>query len=200
MRCDYCGNVTIDSNNITLATAAIGSSAMENSSIINNEVSSSSQGIFLILDCRYNNVTNNTAYGHNTGIYLRDINNHTFVNNTVYGSATGIYVYNSSEMEFYNDTVYGNGYDVDVRNTGAGAATVKISRITFRNPSGTLENYTRSEMQALIEQYGGKVSSSVSAKTDYLVAGNNPGSKIDKARQLNVKIIGEAEILALIGR
>jgi len=142
VRCDWCYNVTIDNNNITLATAAIGTAVMANSTISNNEVSSSTQGIFMIGACTQNNVTNNTAYGHNTGIYLGNIDNHTFRNNTVYNSATGIYIYNSSEMEFYNDTVYNNGYDLDVRNTGGTAVIVNISRMTFRNPSGTLENYT----------------------------------------------------------
>jgi DNA ligase (NAD+) len=64
--------------------------------------------------------------------------------------------------------------------------------------TGTMEKYSRSEIKALIEQQGGKVSSSLSAKTDYLVAGENPGSKLDKAEQLGVKIVNEDFILARI--
>ena len=66
--------------------------------------------------------------------------------------------------------------------------------------TGTLNNFTRDEAQALVEKYGGKSASSVSKKTDYVVVGENPGSKAETARQLGVKILSEAEFLALIGQ
>lgn len=64
--------------------------------------------------------------------------------------------------------------------------------------TGTLKNFTREEAKEKVEELGGKVSNSVSKKTDYVVVGENPGSKYDKARQLGVKIITEEEFLELI--
>ena len=64
--------------------------------------------------------------------------------------------------------------------------------------TGTLTKYNRDEIKNLIEQHGGKASSSVSKKTDYLVAGEKAGSKKDKAESLGVKIISETEFEALV--
>lgn len=64
--------------------------------------------------------------------------------------------------------------------------------------TGTLENYTRQEASNLIEQYGGKVSSSVSKKTDYVVAGEEAGSKLKKAEELNLIILTEEEFQKLM--
>jgi len=65
--------------------------------------------------------------------------------------------------------------------------------------TGTLSKYTRDEAEKLIVSLGGKVSSSVSSKTDYLIVGSEPGSKLEKARALGVKIISEEEFLKMIG-
>ncbi|WP_026486624.1 NAD-dependent DNA ligase LigA [Caldanaerobius polysaccharolyticus] len=59
--------------------------------------------------------------------------------------------------------------------------------------TGTLEKYTRAQATEIIEQNGGKVSSSVSKKTSYVLAGKDPGSKLDKARKLGVPVITEDE-------
>ncbi len=63
--------------------------------------------------------------------------------------------------------------------------------------TGTLTKYTRSEASRIIENYGGKASSSVS-KTDYVLAGEAAGSKLAKATELGVKIINEDEFAEMI--
>ena len=64
--------------------------------------------------------------------------------------------------------------------------------------TGTLSKYTRDEIQQLIRQHGGKASSSVSAKTDYVIAGENAGSKLAKAEKLGVKVLSEDEFETLL--
>ena len=59
--------------------------------------------------------------------------------------------------------------------------------------TGTLETMSRDEAKSIIERNGGKTSSSVSKKTDAVIAGSNPGSKYDKAKDLNVPIWTEEE-------
>ena len=63
--------------------------------------------------------------------------------------------------------------------------------------TGSLSKFTRTEIREFISSKGGKVSSSISAKTDFLVAGENSGSKLDKAQKLGVKIITEAQLLQM---
>jgi DNA ligase (NAD+) len=65
--------------------------------------------------------------------------------------------------------------------------------------TGTLSKYKRDEIQELIAQHGGRASSSVSKKTDYLLAGEEAGSKLEKAKELGVKVINEQEFDELIG-
>jgi DNA ligase (NAD+) len=64
--------------------------------------------------------------------------------------------------------------------------------------TGTLESMDREEASGIIENLGGQVSSSVSSKTSYLIVGEEPGSKLDKARRLGVKTLNEKEFLKLI--
>lgn len=64
--------------------------------------------------------------------------------------------------------------------------------------TGALESMTRREVKALVEDAGGRVVGSVSARTDFLVVGANPGSKLDRARELGVEELSESELLALV--
>ncbi len=66
--------------------------------------------------------------------------------------------------------------------------------------TGTLSSLTRDQAREKIESLGGSVSSSVSKKTDYLVVGQEPGSKLDRARELGVRTIDEKQFLKLIGQ
>jgi DNA ligase (NAD+) len=65
--------------------------------------------------------------------------------------------------------------------------------------TGTLANRTREEAGAIVQQHGGKVSGSVSKKTDYVVVGTDPGSKYDRAKELGVTILNESEFEKLVG-
>ncbi len=90
------------------------------------------------------------------------------------------------------------GVKLDVeKSTATGAAGSSLAGKTLV-VTGTLEKFSREEIESLIEQYGGHAASSVSKKTDYLVAGEKAGSKLDKARQLGVPILSEADFEALM--
>jgi DNA ligase (NAD+) len=65
--------------------------------------------------------------------------------------------------------------------------------------TGTLPNLTREDATQRIEAAGGKVTGSVSKKTDYLVAGADPGSKLTKAEQLGTEVLDEDGLIALLG-
>ncbi len=66
--------------------------------------------------------------------------------------------------------------------------------------TGTLPNLKREELKKMIEERGGKISGSVSVKTNYLVAGTAAGSKLAKAQQLRIKVLDESELLGLLKR
>ena len=64
--------------------------------------------------------------------------------------------------------------------------------------TGTLENFDRPEAEEAIRQAGAKASSSVSKKTDFVVVGKNPGSKLKKAQELGIEIIDENQFMKII--
>lgn len=66
--------------------------------------------------------------------------------------------------------------------------------------TGALPTLSREQAAALIEEHGGHVASAVSGKTDYLLVGEKPGSKLDKARKLGVTLISEAELHQMVGQ
>ena len=66
--------------------------------------------------------------------------------------------------------------------------------------TGALKSFTRDEAERIVEELGGRAASSVSRKTDYVVAGESPGSKLDRARALGVTVIDEEEFKKMIGR
>jgi DNA ligase (NAD+) len=65
--------------------------------------------------------------------------------------------------------------------------------------TGTLPTLSRDEAAELVREAGGDVTNSVSKNTDYVVAGESAGSKLDKARELGVKILSEKEFLEMLG-
>jgi len=77
--------------------------------------------------------------------------------------------------------------------------TGKLTGSTFVI-TGTLSNYSRQELVDLIEENGGTVTTAVTKKTDYLIVGANPGSKLEKANSLSIKSISESEFNLLINK
>ncbi|HKD17434.1 MAG TPA: BRCT domain-containing protein, partial [Thermoanaerobaculia bacterium] len=66
--------------------------------------------------------------------------------------------------------------------------------------TGTLSEISREDASARLTAAGAKISGSVSKKTDYLVVGESPGSKLDKARDLGVRVVTWEEMLAILGK
>jgi DNA ligase (NAD+) len=83
------------------------------------------------------------------------------------------------------------------RKAPAGSADLTGKTIVV---TGSLEHFQREEIEALIRKLGGKPAGSVSKKTDFVVAGAKAGSKLEKAKQLGVKVLTEAEFETMIGR
>ena len=89
-----------------------------------------------------------------------------------------------------------HGLTLAVTETAAGPRSLEGKTIVV---TGTLSNYSRDTINERIRELGGRASSSLSSKTDYLLAGENAGSKLTKARQLGIAIIDEDEFEKLAG-
>lgn len=87
-------------------------------------------------------------------------------------------------------------YGVNMKHTDSKVSD-KFAGMTFVL-TGTLPTYTRDQAKAIIEQNGGKCSGSVSKKTSYVLAGEEAGSKLDKANQLGVTVISESDFLKML--
>jgi DNA ligase (NAD+) len=108
-----------------------------------------------------------------------------------------------SIVEFFSDE-HNRRLVNDLRKAGltlAGQKKEKGTKLAGKTfvLTGTLARHSRDEAKKLIEDAGGRVSGSVSKKTDYVVAGGDAGSKLDKARELRVPVIGEDEMEELVG-
>ena len=89
------------------------------------------------------------------------------------------------------------GVKLEMEGAGTAASDERFEGKTFVL-TGKLEKYTRDEAAALIEERGGRVSSSVSKKTDYVVAGEDAGSKLTKAESLGVAVLDESEFTDMV--
>ena len=103
------------------------------------------------------------------------------------------YFDNSNNIEVINQCLSSNLEFDTLKNIKTTILTDKLFVFT-----GTLKKYSRSEAIKIIESFGASSSSSINKKTTYLVAGNKSGSKLNKAKSLNIKILNEDEFLNLI--
>jgi DNA ligase (NAD+) len=90
-------------------------------------------------------------------------------------------------------------WPVNQKKTAENAGPLPLEGLTLV-VTGSLPTFSRDDVKALIQNEGGKVTDSVSKKTDYLVVGENAGSKLEKARSLGVPVLDEAGLLALIAQ
>jgi len=105
------------------------------------------------------------------------------------------YFNNPKNINFINE-LFKRGVKIKYK-TNLNPLTLKLENKTFV-VTGSFENYTREQIHSLIELNGGKTSTSVSKKTDYVIAGVDAGSKLTKAQELGVKVINLEEFLKLI--
>ena len=111
-----------------------------------------------------------------------------------------------SIVEFFQD-IHTRDIIKKLRDAGVNIKKLATAKLV-KNPevsgksfviSGTLQKYPRKEAETIIKNLGGRVLSSVSKKTDYLVVGEDPGTKLDKARELNVHILDEEAFEKMLG-
>lgn len=128
-------------------------------------------------------------------------------NFTVRGQASGIGPEIARSLHTFLDSAEGQrvikelkdaGVKLDIeQSTATGAAGAALAGKTLV-VTGTLSKYSRDEIETLIREHGGNAASSVSKNTDFLVAGEKAGSKLDKAQKLGVRVLTESEFDELI--
>lgn len=91
---------------------------------------------------------------------------------------------------------------VEILKVSSSAQSGKNNRLSGKTVvlTGTLASFSRDDAKNIVRKMGGKISSSVSKNTDYVVVGDNPGSKYDEAKKNGVQILSEDQFLGLIGR
>ncbi|MBP9763661.1 MAG: NAD-dependent DNA ligase LigA, partial [Candidatus Pacebacteria bacterium] len=87
--------------------------------------------------------------------------------------------------------------EIKIRQANSGNQNKKIEGKSFVL-TGSLVNFSRDQVKDLIRNFGGNISSAVSKNTDYLVAGDEPGSKYEKALELGVEILNEDQFSKLL--
>ena len=101
-----------------------------------------------------------------------------------------------------NTTIINQMLDLGVVITNTQISEIKISDNPFNNKrivlTGTLQSMTRSFAKKQLENFGAKIISAISSKTDFLIAGENPGSKLEKAHNLGVEILDETKFIELL--
>ena len=102
--------------------------------------------------------------------------------------------FNSANKQAFLKRLFSSGVSVRQQSSRAGGPLAKQSFVL----TGSLEGLPREVAKEKIRSLGGKVSSSISGKTDYLVAGESPGSKLERAKKLGVKVINKADFLKLL--
>ncbi len=94
------------------------------------------------------------------------------------------------------ERLFAGGVELVHEASPSGAGPFAGKTVVF---TGTLEHLARSEAKRTVEAHGGRVASSVSGKTDFLIVGGKPGSKAKKAEELGVKVLTEPDFLAVLG-
>jgi len=106
----------------------------------------------------------------------------------------------SHEGQRVFDELRNAGLKLDIERAASTGAVGNVLAGKSLVVTGTLQKYTREQIEEMIALHGGRAASSVSSKTDYLIAGEKAGSKLDKARQLGVQVISETEFEQLIAQ
>jgi DNA ligase (NAD+) len=91
--------------------------------------------------------------------------------------------------------LFAGGVEIVYPSAGSGGGVFEGKTVVF---TGTLERMTRNEAKRAVETQGGRVASSVSSKTDYLIQGGKPGSKAREAAALGIRVVEEPEFLGLL--